>query len=149
MSESRLRPTRPFLAASVAVFRDGKVLLAARAHPPAAEIFTLPGGVVEVGETLAEAARRELMEEVGVVAEIVAFLAPVEVIEREPDGGVLRHFVVCAHAARWISGEGTTGAEALAVRWVDPADVGTLRTTPGLLPIIRQAAAALRMGDAR
>ena len=60
MTSSRLYPERPFLAASVAVLRNGKVLLAARANPPAAHVFSLPGGVVEPGETLAEAALREL-----------------------------------------------------------------------------------------
>jgi 8-oxo-dGTP diphosphatase len=93
---SRLYPERPFLAASVAVIRDGRVLLAARAHPPGAHVFSLPGGLVEPGETLAQAALRELHEEVGIEAEIVGALAPVEVIERDESGRVRRHFVVMA-----------------------------------------------------
>lgn len=148
---SRLYPDRPFLAASVAVIRDGQVLLAARANPPAARVFSLPGGVVEAGETLAEAALRELHEEVGITAAILGFIAPVEVIERDPAGRVRRHFVVFAHAARWISGEPRIGPEALALRWVTEAELGPLAdelgfaTTPGLIPIL---AAAFRLAKA-
>ena len=138
---SRLYPERPFLAASVAVIRNGRVLLAARAHPPGAHVFSLPGGLVEPGETLAEAALRELHEEVGIEAEIVGPLAPVEMIERDESGRVRRHFVVMAHAARWRAGEAQTGPEALALRWVAEVEIGTLAesgivTTPGLVPIL-------------
>jgi ADP-ribose pyrophosphatase YjhB (NUDIX family) len=145
LSSSRLYPDRPFLAASVAVIRDGRVLLAARANPPAAHVFSLPGGVVEAGETLAEAALRELREEVGVEAEILGFLSPVEIIQRDAAGRVERHFVVCAHVARWTGGEPQIGAEALEVRWLAPEDLARLdgdpsfRTTPGLIPILSAA----------
>jgi ADP-ribose pyrophosphatase YjhB (NUDIX family) len=145
MTSSRLYPERPFLAASVAVLRDGKVLLAARANPPAARVFSLPGGVVEPGETLAEAALRELREEVGVEAEMLGFIAPVEVIERDEADAVRRHFVVCAHAARWRAGEPTIGAEALELLWLGEDEIASLGTeggpaaTPGLGPILAGA----------
>ena len=139
MTSDRLYPDRPFLAASVAVMREGRVLLAARARPPLEHVFTLPGGLVEAGETLAEAALRELGEEVGVEAELLGFLAPVEVIEREADGPVKHHYVVCAYVARWLSGEPRTGLEALEVRWVTEEESAGLRTTPGLARILRQA----------
>jgi 8-oxo-dGTP diphosphatase len=140
-SGSRAYPARPFLAASVAVFRDGKVLLAARTKPPSPALFSLPGGLVEVGETLEQAALRELMEEVGVTAEILGFAGHVEVIERDPDDRVRSHFVVNAFAARWLAGEPTTGPEAADVRFVAPAEVGAFATTPGLERILRQAEA--------
>jgi ADP-ribose pyrophosphatase YjhB (NUDIX family) len=139
MTSDRLYPARPFLAASVAVMRDGRVLLAARARPPLEHVFTLPGGLVEPGETLAEAALRELDEEVGVAAELLGFLAPVEVIDREPEGRVRHHYVVCAHVARWLSGEPRTGLEALEVRWVTLKESAGLRTTPGLAALLSQA----------
>ncbi|MGX7704733.1 NUDIX hydrolase [Methylobacterium sp. Gmos1] len=139
----RRHPLRPFLAASAAVVRDGRVLLAARGQAPMRGIYTLPGGQVEVGETLAEAALRELHEEVGVVAEVVAHLDPLEVIERDADGAVLFHFVIHPHAARWRSGEPTTGPEALDLRWVTPAEARELPTTDGLHRVIAQALAAI------
>ena len=130
--DGRLYPTRPLLAASVAVIRDGRVLVAARARPPLAGQFSLPGGLVEPGETLAEAALRELREEVAVEAEILGLVRPVEVIERDAAGTVRRHFVVMAHAARWIAGEGEVGPEAAAIRWVRPGELAGLSTTADL-----------------
>ncbi len=139
MISDRLYPARPFLAASVACIRDGRVLLATRGKPPLTELYTLPGGLVEPGETLGEAALRELREETGVEATLIGFLAPVEVIERDPDGRVRLHMVIAAHAARWVAGEGETGPEARDIRWVTQAEIETLPTTPGLGAVLERA----------
>jgi mutator protein MutT len=141
-SEDRLYPTRPFLAASVAVLRDNRVLIAARGSGAMVGLYSLPGGLVEAGETLAEAALRELREEVGVEAEMIGFLDHAEVIERDEDARVRHHFVICAHAARWLSGEPQVGDEALDVRWVTADELAALRTTPGLAGVLQKAFAA-------
>ena len=95
MTDNRDYPARPILAASAAVFKpDGTVLLGARRIGPYAGVFSLPGGLVETGETLEEAALRELEEETGVRGEIVAFNGWREVINREDDGRVKRHYVI-------------------------------------------------------
>ncbi|MGY2050062.1 NUDIX hydrolase [Methylobacterium sp. JK268] len=139
----RRYPARPFLAASVAVVRGGRVLVASRGGAPLHGLYSLPGGLVEPGERLAETALRELREEVGVEAEIVASLLPTEVIERDDDGRVLHHFVILAHAARWLRHEPMRGDEALDVLWVTPEEAAALPTTAGLLPILAQAVAAV------
>ena len=138
-ASERLYPARPLLAASVAVLRDARVLVAARGRGLMAGRYSLPGGLVEPGETLAQAALRELREEVGVEAEIIGFLDHVEVIERDDDGRTRHHFVIGAHAARWLAGEPQPGAEALDVRWVDEDEAAALPTTPGLAGILRKA----------
>ena len=69
---SRLYPDRPFLAASFAVFREDRVLLGSRATPPNDALYSIPGGVVEAGETREEAALRELFEETGGRAQSLA-----------------------------------------------------------------------------
>ena len=144
MTSARHYPDRPFLASSVAVFRKGKVLLAARGRPPMDALWSLPGGLVEPGETLADAALRELHEEVGVEARLIGLLAPVEIIERDTQGRVRLHFVIVPHAARWVSGEPRTGPEAREIRWVTEAESANLATTPGLPAILAQAFAMER-----
>ncbi|QRG06435.1 NUDIX hydrolase [Xanthobacter dioxanivorans] len=133
-------PVRPTLAASAAVFRGPLVLLARRAANPGAGLWSLPGGRVEPGETLAEAAAREVMEEVGVEAEIVGLAAARDIIIRDPEGDLSAHFVVIAHAARWRAGEPAPGPEAAEVGWFRPNEVAGLATTLGLADVVEQAA---------
>lgn len=142
-SDVRLFPARPFLGASIAVIRDGRVLLAARANEPLRGVWTLPGGLVEPGETLAQAALRELGEEVGVSAVVVRSLTPTEIILRAEDGRVRHHYVVHPHAAFWTSGEPAPGPEALDVRWARPEDLADLATTPGLQATVEEAFAQI------
>jgi mutator protein MutT len=129
---------RPEVGVSTAVFRDGRVLLAQRAVGSLAGLWSLPGGRVEFGEKLREAALRELQEEVGVVAEIVDFAGIVEVMPRE---GPQFHFLVVAFAGRWVSGEPQTGPEASAVVWADPTTLDGLPVTDDLHRIVAEAAA--------
>ncbi len=124
---------RPILAASVAVFRDGKVMVAQRAKGLANGLWSLPGGKLEFGETLAECAIREVFEETGVVARDAIFVDHVEMIG--PDF----HAVICAFAAHWVSGEGETGPEAAGILWCDPDEVAALETTPRLPEVIAKA----------
>lgn len=132
-------PARPVLAASVAVFRDGKVLLATRTKPPADQLWSLPGGKVEAGETLEEAALRELEEEVGVIARILSFNRHVEIFGRDARGAVTHHFVVASFIGEWLSGEPRPGPEAGAVMWADPLRLGGLPTTRELGDVLRRA----------
>ncbi|MCJ2017758.1 NUDIX hydrolase [Methylobacterium sp. E-065] len=149
-AESRLFPARPFVGASIAVIRDDRVLLAARANEPMRGVWTLPGGLVEAGESLAEAALRELSEEVGLGAEVVGVLSPTEIIVRDEAGRARHHYVVHPHAALWHGGEPVAGPEALGTRWATLAEVATLETTPGLIDTLREAFArvAARNGEA-
>jgi 8-oxo-dGTP diphosphatase len=126
------------LAASVGVYREGRVLLGERLVEPARGLYTFPGGRVEVGETLAEAALRELLEEVGVTAEIAGFIDHVETIVPGRDGAVGFHAVVCAFAARWVSGEPRPSAEIGQTVWARPEDVQRWPTTRGLAAIVRK-----------
>jgi 8-oxo-dGTP diphosphatase len=133
--DDRLFPARPILAVSAAVFRERQVLIVRRARAPLIGHFSLPGGVVEVGETLAQAVARELQEEVGVSAEIIGFNRHVEAIARV-GGRVRTHFVIASFVARWISGEPRTSDEVDRVEWVDPAASPPTPTTPGLAQVL-------------
>jgi 8-oxo-dGTP diphosphatase len=131
---------RPVLAASVAVFREGKVLLAQRGKAPGLGLYSLPGGRIEPGETMREGALRELREEVGLEAEILAFVDHVEHIERGENGVIRAHAVVAAFAGVWRGGEASLSDEASDVRWVDPFQPGDLPMTRGLPAILALAA---------
>ncbi len=135
----RLFPLRPILAVSAAVFRQGRVLIVRRARAPLTGHFSLPGGGVEVGETLAVALARELMEEVGVQAEVIGFNRHVEAII--PEGDRIRaHFVIASFVARWTSGEPRLSDEVDAVDWIDPAAGLPSPATPELAEVLARAA---------
>ncbi|MCZ0733356.1 NUDIX hydrolase [Phreatobacter sp. AB_2022a] len=140
----RSYPLRPILAVSTAVIRAGKMLVAQRANPPGRGLYSLPGGLVEVGETLGQAAARELMEEVGVKAEPIGLVGARDIIGRDGEGRVERHFVVVTYAARWLAGDGELTPEASDIRWVDLDEMAGLATTEGLTEVARAAFALAR-----
>jgi ADP-ribose pyrophosphatase YjhB (NUDIX family) len=136
---TRSYPARPIVAVSAAIVRDGRVLIARRARPPANGVFTLPGGVVEVGETLPQALTREIMEETSLVIEPVALAGYRERIVRDGNGGIEQHFVILPFAARLLSGEPVLNDELAEVRWLSPAELDGLPTTEGLAEIVARA----------
>jgi len=139
MPDERTYPQRPYLAVSAAIIRDGKVLVVRRARNPALHLYTLPGGVVETGETLTGAVAREVREETQLTIEPVALAGNREVIVRDTQGRVERHFVILCFAARWLSGEPVLNEELDNARWLAPAALSGLRTTEGLAEIVAAA----------
>jgi 8-oxo-dGTP diphosphatase len=129
---------------SAAIFRDDQVLIVRRARPPAHGVYTLPGGVVEIGESLREALVREVYEETKLTIEPVALAGEREVIVRDAAGTVERHFVILAFAARWISGEVVLNEELAEARWMRPGDIQGLQTTDGLSDILAAAEARIQ-----
>src|SRR5580698_9374986 len=136
---SRTYPTRPYLAVSAAIFREGRVLIVRRARPPAHGLYTLPGGGVELGETLEEAVVREVREETSLNVEPVALAGYRQAITRDAQGGIERHFVILPFAARWISGEVSLNEELSQAHWLEPSAIADLKTTEGLALIVGAA----------
>ena len=143
MADERTYPQRPYLAVSAAIFRNGKVLVVRRARKPALNLYTLPGGVVETGEALADAIMREVREETALEIEPVGLAGHREVIVRDAAGRVERHFVIMSFAARWRAGEPVLNDELDDARWLDPPELSGYRTTDGLAEIVAAAAALL------
>ncbi len=141
---ARIYPTRPYLAVSAAVFRDGRVLIVRRARPPAHGLYTLPGGGVELGETLEEAVIREIREETALEIEPVALVGFRQAIARDAAGRVERHFVILPFAARFLGGEISLNEELAEAQWLVPDEIPGLKTTEGLATIV--AAASERLG---
>jgi mutator protein MutT len=138
-------PDRPYLAVSAAIIREGRVLIARRAKGASTGAFTLPGGVVEAGETLHQAIIREVREETGIAVEPIALAGQREFITRDADGRVSRHFVILCFACRWLAGEGTPLLEELSeLRWLEPSEISGLKTTTeGLAEIVASAFALI------
>ena len=141
MTDRRTYPAAPILAVSAAIIRDGKVLIVRRARPPAAGLYTLPGGGVEVGETLMAAVAREVQEETALIVEPVGLAGYREAIARDGDGRIERHFVILPFAARWVAGEPMLNDELSEAMWLDPAAIRGLDTTAGLAEIVTNAVA--------
>jgi len=110
-----------------------------RARPPANGLFSLPGGVVELGEELRAAVMREVAEETGMTIEPVDLAGFREAITRDGSDRVERHFVILCFAARWKGGEPQLNEELSEARWIDPAELAGLATTPGLAEIVGAA----------
>ena len=144
MADQRTYPQRPYLAVSAAIIRNGKVLIVRRARSPALNLYTLPGGTVELGEALTDAVIREVREETALTIEPVAPAGHREVIARDSEGRIKRHFVILCFAARWLAGEPVLNDELDDARWIDPSELGAYRTTDGLPEIVAAAAALLR-----
>ncbi len=142
-TEARIYPTRPFLAVSAAIFKDDRVLVVRRAQSPANGLYTLPGGVVELGETLIEAVMREVREETGLEIEPHGLAGYRQLIARDASGRIERHFVILPFAARWLAGEIALNDELAEGRWLDPDALSGLKTTEGLADIVTAAGEAI------
>ena len=128
----------PKLGVSASVWRDGKVLLVQRARPPAG-IWAFPGGHVEPGERLEEAAARELREETGMSASFQGLLGLYDVIRRDSTGLVTVHYVIASYIGLAGPGEPVAASDAAAATWADPADLGGFTLAPNMAEAIATA----------
>ncbi len=138
-ADPRAYPERPILAVSAAIIRDGLLFIARRARGPALGVWTMPGGMVEAGETLSGALQREITEETSMTIEPLALAGHREVVVRDEAGRVSRHFVILCFASRWIAGEPKLNDELDECRWLRPAGLAELNTTEGLAEIVDAA----------
>ena len=127
MSEIRSL-ARPTLGVSVAVWRDEGVLLIKRGRPPFEGSWSFPGGKVRLGESLEDAARRELLEETGLKVKTLHFVRPVEIILRE-SGIIKHHIALMLFTGRWVSGEAKAAGDTKVLRWVKPEGISSLSIT--------------------
>jgi 8-oxo-dGTP diphosphatase len=141
--EGRRYPDRPIVGVLAVVMRGDRVLVVRRANPPMPGRWGFPGGVLELGETVAQGAMRELAEETGVEAEAGGPLTVIDTIDRDEEGRVRYHYTLVAMIGHWQSGEGVAGDDADEVAWLTRAEIieQNLPTAPALLPLIDLAIA--------
>jgi 8-oxo-dGTP diphosphatase len=131
-------PRHPRLAVGAIVFRRGRVLLVRRAHPPAQGTWAIPGGSVNLGESLAAAAEREIREETGLRVRAAEPVVTFEVIERDDGGRIRYHYVIVDLAAEYLSGSIHAGDDALEARWVSAGELQRLPVNPTTRRVLKQ-----------
>lgn len=114
-------PQVPLMAVGAVVEQEGRVLLVRRGSEPLKGHWTLPGGMLEVGEALAEGVVREVREETGLEVEPVELIDVLDRIHRE-DGRVRYHYVIADYLCRVTGGELCAASDADAARWVERAE---------------------------
>lgn len=119
-------PDSPQIAVGAVVIRDEKVLLVKRRKPPGRGLWSIPGGRVELGETLKEAAEREVKEEAGVIIRAKDPVYTFDLIDRDKQGYIRFHYVIVDLLADYVSGKVNPSSDACEARWVTPRELEEL-----------------------
>lgn len=119
-------PQSPRVAVGAFVFKDDRILLVQRGQSPAKGLWAIPGGSMELGETLQEAAEREIREETGLVIRAREPVFTFDVIERDDTGRIRYHYVIVDVLAEYVSGTLQPGDDARDARWVSAQEMGRL-----------------------
>jgi 8-oxo-dGTP diphosphatase len=114
-------PLAPLIGVGAIIVRDGRVLLVRRGTEPLKGSWTLPGGVLEIGETLVEGVAREVREETGLLVEPIELIELLDRIHLH-EGRVRYHYVIADYLCRVTGGELRAASDADAVRWVERAE---------------------------
>ena len=134
-------PETPLIGVGAIIVENGRVLLVKRGHPPLAGEWSIPGGVLEVGELLREAAVREAREETGLTVEPGELLGVFDRLIRAGDR-VQYHYVLIDFLCRRVAGDLAPGSDANEVRWFSPAELPGLNLAPDTEEVIRKGLAS-------
>jgi ADP-ribose pyrophosphatase YjhB (NUDIX family) len=136
----RIYPEMPLVGVGAVVQLNNRILLIRRANDPGKGLWSIPGGLIEVGESLRDAAKREVEEETGVAVEIGDLLDVVENIVHDESGRVKFHYVLVDFKAKPVSGdvEITPSSEALEAGWFTPEEIRNLPLTQTAIKLLRK-----------
>ncbi len=139
-NSAREYPDRPWVGVGVVVWQDDEILLIRRGRPPRKGEWGIPGGAQAVGETVFEAAIREVREEAGVTIRPTTIITAVDSIWRDGEGRVEFHYTLVEVSAEWTAGEAIAASDAEEVCWVKPAAAIKLVKWDETLRVIAEAA---------
>ena len=142
--ESRRYPSRPFLGVGALIFEHGKILIVERAKEPLKGYWSLPGGIVEAGEKLEAAIRREVLEETGLNVEPTAIFEIFERIIPDSNGRAEYHYVLIDYLCRVAGGTLQAASDVSNVAWAAEHDLARFRLTEGTLAVVQRAFAKLQ-----
>jgi len=140
-------PDVPLVGVGAIIIEGGRVVLVKRAHPPLQAEWSIPGGVLEVGELVREAAIREAREETGLTVEPGELLGVYDRVLRDADKRVQYHYVLIDFLCRRVAGELAAASDAAEVRWFTRDELPGLGLAEDTLDVIRKGFAKLRVGS--
>src|SRR5690349_6913040 len=147
MPERREYPERPIIGVGGVVISDSRVLLARRGGLPLQGQWSIPGGTLEVGETLIEGVQRELAEETGIEVRVRTLIEVFERIDRDSSGKLQYHFVVLDYLCEAVRGTARAGSDVTEVSWAAPAELERYALTEIAGRVIRKAFELSGEGD--
>lgn len=130
-------PDRPVVAVAAVVVKDDAVLLVQRGRAPNLGIWAIPGGSLELGESLQQGAEREVLEETGVRVRAGRVIYAFDSVERDEAGVIRYHYVVVDLLAEYLSGEPIANDDAADARWVTAAELGDMEVSAKTLELLR------------
>jgi ADP-ribose pyrophosphatase YjhB (NUDIX family) len=138
-------PDAPVVGVGAVVLDAGRVLLVRRGRPPLKGEWSIPGGALELGETLADGVRRELLEETGLIVEVVALIDVLDRIvpERADKRRIQYHYVLVDFLCKPVGGELRAGSDAAEACWVAQADLASYGLAEITMRVIDRAFAML------
>jgi len=139
VTDDRRYPRRPLVGVGALILRRGRILMAQRGKEPLKGWWSLPGGALEIGESLDQAVRREVLEETSLIVEPVRVFEIFERIMRDPAGAPEYHYVLIDYVCRVIGGEPCAGDDVCRVAWMRPEELKNLQITEGTLGVIERA----------
>jgi 8-oxo-dGTP diphosphatase len=139
VTDTRKYPDRPFVGVGAVIVQDGQVLIVKRKYEPLAGQWSLPGGGVELGETLEDSIVREMLEETGLDIEVGPVIEVFDRITRDDDGTVRYHFVLVDYLCWPVGGELRASSDVADARFVDPADLPQYKLTAKANDVIARA----------
>ena len=139
MSPKREYPGAPVVGVGGVVIREGRALLIKRGSAPLEGQWSIPGGTLELGESLQEGVRRELLEETGIEVRVLELIEVFDRIFRDASGEIQYHFVIVDYLCELVRGEASAASDVTATAWVGEADLSNYSLTETATRVIRKA----------
>lgn len=139
VSNGREYPERPIVGVGGVVVSKGRVLLIRRGNPPLKDEWSIPGGTLEVGETLPEAVKRELAEETGLVVSVGELIEVLERIFLDPEGRTKYHYVILDYLCKATGGNARAGSDATDLAWAEESELGKYELNAAVTRVIQKA----------
>lgn len=135
---SNIYPLVPRIGVGAITIHEGKILLVKRGVEPSRGLWAIPGGTLELGETLQECAAREILEETGITIKVGACVYVFDFFERDDNGKIRFHFVIVDYAAEYVSGSPKGADDAEEASWLAPEELSKLPVAENTLNALKE-----------